>query len=359
MNKEYSIQLLEKLCNAKGAPGFEDEVVAIVEEESKNFGPQNQDSMLNFYVHRKENTGNKPLVQLDSHTDEVAFVIQAIKPNGTLQFITAGSWTPHNIPAHKVYVRNKFGKYIPGIVASTPPHFMSEADRNKPLTLSALSIDIGACSREEAINSFGIRIGEPAVPAVEFSYDKEHDLMLAKAFDNRLGVAATIDTMRALENENLNVDVVCTFSTQEEVGCRGAKLSANTVQADVAIVFEGCPADDTTIVPDYLIQTALKKGPMLRHIDISMVTNPRWQRFALDTAAEFDIPVQEAVRSGGGTNGSAIHISGKGVPCIVIGMPVRYAHTHYCYASYEDYQNAVKLAVALIKKLNKEIVETF
>lgn len=359
MNKQERITLLEKLCNAKGAPGFEDEVVAIVKEETVDLGNQRRDSLLNFYVERKQNTGTKPIVQLDCHTDEVGFVVQAIKPNGTLQFLTLGSWTPHNIPAHKVYVRNKYGKYITGIVASIPPHFMSEADRNKPLSLSALSIDIGASSRQEAIEVFGIRIGEPVLPAVEFSYDEAHDLMIAKAFDNRLGVAATIDTMRELAKDELAVDVHCTFSTQEEVGLRGAKLSANQINADIAIVFEGCPADDTTSVPDYLVQTALKKGPMLRHVDVSMITNPRFQRYALDVADELGIPVQEAVRSGGGQDGAAIHLSGKGVPCIVIGVPVRYAHTHYCISSFEDYQNAVKLAVALVRRLNKEIISTF
>lgn len=359
MDKKYSISLLEKLCNAKGAPGFEDEVVAIAKKESAAYGSHREDSMRNLYVNRTQNTGNKPIVQLDSHTDEVGFVVQAIKPNGTLQFITVGSWTPHNIPAHKVYVRNRYGKYITGIVASTPPHFMSTADKDKALSLSDLSIDVGACSRQDAIENFGIRIGEPVVPAVEFNYDEEHDLMIAKAFDNRLGVAATIDTLRELDKEELDVDVACTFSTQEEVGLRGAKLSSLQCNADIAIVFEGCPADDTTSVPDYLVQTALKKGPMLRHIDISMITNPRFQRFALDLAEELHIPVQEAVRSGGGTNGAAIHLSGKGVPCIVIGMPVRYAHTHYCISSFADYQNAVKLAVAIIRKLNKETIASF
>lgn len=358
MDKKFSIKLLEKLCNAKGASGFEDEVVEIAKQESARFGSQHVDSMLNLYVQRAQNSG-KAAVQLDSHTDEVGFVVQAIKPNGTLQFITVGSWTPHNIPAHKVYVRNCHGNYITGIVASTPPHFMSEADRNKPLSLSALSIDVGARSKEEAIEVFGIRIGEPVVPAVEFAYDEEHDLMIAKAFDNRLGVAATIDALRELENESLDVDVVCTFSSQEEVGLRGAKLSSMHSNADIAIVFEGCPADDTTSVPDYLVQTALKKGPMLRHIDISMITNPRFQRFALDVAKEQNIPMQEAVRSGGGTNGAAIHLSGKGVPCIVIGVPVRYAHTHYCISSFSDYQNAVKLAVAIIRKLNKDRIHSF
>lgn len=358
MNKEYSLNLLKKLTESKGISGFEDETVAIVRQECQSLGQLSEDSMRNVYVRSNKNKGNRPIMQLDAHTDEVGFVVQAIKPNGTLKILNMGSWIAHNVPAHKVYVRNKYGKYITGIVASTPPHFMSEAERNAPLNMNALSVDIGASSKEEAEKSFGIRIGEPIVPAVEFEYDSEHDIMISKAFDNRLGCAAIIDTLRSLENEDINVDLVGTFSSQEEVGARGAKLSATQANADIAIIFEGCPADDTS-VEGYMIQTALKKGPMLRHVDVSMITNPRWQRFALDVAEELSIPVQEAVRSGGGTNGSQIHVANRGVPAIVIGIPVRYAHTHYGISSFEDYSNAVKLAVEIIKRINKDIIFSF
>lgn len=358
MNKEYSLNLLKRLTEAKGVSGFEDDVVNIIKSECKDLGELSEDSMRNVYLKYKNNLDGKPVFQLDAHSDEVGFVVQAIKPNGTLKILNLGSWVVHNIPAHKVYVRNKYGKYITGIVASTPPHFMSEAERNSPLSINALSVDVGARSKEEAEKDFGIRIGEPIVPAVDFEYDEIHDIMIAKAFDNRLGCAAIIDTIKELENENIDVNIIGTFSSQEEVGTRGAKLSAKEAGADIAIVFEGCPADDTSL-EGYMVQTALKKGPMLRHVDITMITNPRWQRYALDLAEKLNIPVQEAVRSGGGTNGSQIHISNKGVPAIVIGVPVRYAHTHYSMSSYEDYSNAVKLAVELIKRINSDLIASF
>ena len=108
-----------------------------------------------------------------------------------------------------------------------------------------------------------------------------------------------------------------------------------------------------------MVQTALKKGPMLRHIDAKMITNPRYQRFALDLAKELSIPVQDAVRSGGSTNGANIHLSGEGVPTIVIGVPVRYAHTHYGISSYADYENGVKLAVEILRRLSADIISGF
>ena len=182
--------------------------------------------------------------------------------------------------------------------------------------------------------------------------------MLGKAFDNRVGCAAVLETMKDLKNENLDVDVVGVLSSQEEIGERGAFVTRDVVKPDIAICFEGCPADDT-FTPDYFIQTAMKKGPMLRHFDRSMVTNPRFQRFSLELCRELGIPVQESVRSGGGTNGGPIHTSNGGVPVIVIGVPVRYIHSHHGFAALADYQNSVKLAVEIIKHLNDEKIKSF
>ena len=158
-----------------------------------------------------------------------------------------------------------------------------------------------------------------------------------------------------IENK-IQIDV--RFCTKEEVVKSGSQITCRKVKPYVVIVFEGCPADDTC-VEDYMVQTAIKKGPMLRHIDARMITNPRYQRYALDLAEELGIPVQAGVRAGGSTNGANIHLSGEGVPTIVIGVPVRYAHTHYGISSYADFENGVKLAVEIIKRLNKELIESF
>jgi len=98
---------------------------------------------------------------------------------------------------------------------------------------------------------------------------------------------------------------------------------------------------------------------MLRHIDARMITNPRFQRYALNLCKELEIPVQEAVRRAGATNGAAIHLSNHGVPTIVIGVPVRYAHTHYGISSYDDYQNGVRLACEILKRLNEKVIRSF
>ena len=358
MDKNQTLGMIGDISEANGVSGFEDLVADAVRKHAHGLGSFEEDSLRNLYIYRKENKGGRMVVQLDAHSDEVGFMVQAIRPDGTLQMIPLGGWVNSNIPAHRVLVRNADGEYIPGITASKPPHYMTEAQRNAPLDIHDITVDIGAVSKKEAIEKFHVRMGEPIVPDVTFEYLEKHDLMIGKGFDCRLGCASIISTLQELQEMELEVDVIAGIASQEEVGVRGASLTCQRIKPDIAIVFEGCPADDTCVA-EYEVQTAIKRGPMLRHIDARMITNPRYQRYALDLCKELEIPVQEAVRRAGSTNGAAIHLSNQGVPTIVIGVPVRYAHTHYGISSYEDYQNGVRLACEILKRLNETVIRGF
>ena len=352
------LDMIAAFSNAFGPSGFEDDVVALARQFAPKDARLEEDSLRNLYIHRKENTGKNPIIQLDAHSDEVGFLVQAIRPNGTLKFVTLGGWVASNIPAHKVKVRTKDGGLITGVTAAKPPHFMTEAEKKQMPALEDMAIDVGASSLEEARDVYGVRVAAPVAPDVSFEYDEAHDVMIGKAFDNRLGCAAIQAVLAELDGEALNVDVVGAMAAQEEVGTRGASVTARHVKPQIAIVFEGSPADDTVVEP-WLSQTAVHRGPMLRHIDARMITNPRFQRWALDIAEELHIPVQEAVRTGGSTNGAPIHLSNQGVPCIVIGFPVRYIHSHYGIASLQDFRNGVRLAVEIIRRLDGQIIRSF
>lgn len=350
--------MIRKITDAPGISGFEDEVLSAIRKEAEGLGTFSEDSLRNLYLERKDNQQGRLTIMLDAHTDEVGFMVKDVRPDGMLEFITIGGWVANNIPAHLVKVQNRDGVYIDGIVASKPPHFMTEAERKAPLEVTNLVIDVGAVSAEEIENNFKIDPGAPVVPDVSFRYDASHDVMRGKAFDNRLGCCSIIETFRTLADEKLKFNLVGAFAAQEEVGTRGATVTGNRVKPDLCICFEGCPADDT-VVPPHQIQTAMKKGPMLRHIDARMITNPRFQRYALNLGRELGIHLQAAVRSGGSTDGAPIHLSNLGVPCIVIGIPVRYAHTHYGYSSFEDYSNGVKLASEIIRRLTDDVIKGF
>ena len=360
MVNERELAVIKALTEAKGPSGFEDEAVAAARESLSDICDFEEDSLRNLYIYRRANTGDKPVLMLDAHSDEVGFIVHSIKPNGTLRFLELGGWSKNTLPGTRVLVRNKDGEWIRGAIAAKPPHFLSDEERaqNKVQSVSNLVIDIGARSAEEAKEAFGIRIGEPAVPATPFEYDEARDIMFGKGFDCRIGCAALIETMRLLSGMELSVDVIGVLSAQEEVGERGCKVAVNKVRPNIAIVYEGCPADDT-FGEAYAMQTIMKKGPMLRFMDKSIICSPRYQRYALDLAEEKGIPVQASVREGGGNNGAIVNTALDGDPTIVIGVPVRYIHTVYGIASIYDFEATVRLAVELVKSMTAEQIKKF
>ena len=341
MVNERELAVIKALTEAKGPSGFEDEAVAAARESLSDICDFEEDSLRNLYIYRRANTGDKPVLMLDAHSDEGGFIVHSIKPNGTLRFLELGGWSKNTLPGTRVLVRNKDGEWIRGAIAAKPPHFLSDEERaqNKVQSVSNLVIDIGARSAEEAKEAFGIRIGEPAVPATPFEYDEARDIMFGKGFDCRIGCAALIETMRLLSGMELSVDVI-------------------GVWPNIAIVYEGCPADDT-FGEAYAMQTIMKKGPMLRYMDKSVICNPRFQRFALDTAEKNGLMAQASVREGGGNNAAVIQAQLAGAPSIVMGVPVRYIHGPSCITTYTDYDATVKLACAIARALNADIIKSF
>ncbi len=351
------IERIQKICDANGISGFEDAVLAVIRDEGASLGTFSEDSLRNLYLERKENKPARPTVLLDAHTDEVGFMVKCIRDDGMLEFIPIGGWVTTNIPAHLVRVQKRDGSTIAGIIGSKPPHYQSEAERKSVPDISSMFIDIGASSKAHALE-MGVQVASPVIPEATCTYNPETNLLFGKAFDCRLGCSTILDVLDALQGEDLQINLVAGFASQEEVGCRGAQVSARTVKPDVAICFEGSPADDT-FLPAYQRQTIVGKGPMLRFIDSKMITNPRFQRFALTLAEKEQIPVQAGVRNGGATNSAAIHLSGQGIPTIVIGIPVRYAHTHWGVSSLEDVQSSIRLAKAILTNLDETVIKGF
>lgn len=359
MDRIAATALIGELSNAFGPSGFEDDAVAVLKKHCAPLGRLEEDSLRNLYVYRTENTGNKPVLMLDAHSDEVGAIVQAVRPNGTIRFLLLGGWGKSSLPSSKVLVRNRLGEYLPGIIAAKPVHFMNSAEKaGASFEVTDLSIDIGASSKEEAEKAFHIGVGEPIVPAVDFAFDEAHGLMFGKAFDCRIGCAALVETLKSLRGKELPFDVVGVFSSQEEVGERGAKVAVNKVKPDIALCFEGAPADDTFTEP-WLAQTVLGKGAMLRYMDVSIICNPRYMRYAAALAERENIPVQCAVRQGGGNNGAMINLAGNGVPVIVAGVPVRYIHSSNCIAKYEDFESTVSFAVKLAESMSDELLRSF
>lgn len=353
------LNLIEELTNAKGAPGFEEEVISVIKKYKGEYTLQ-VDNLKNAYLNLNKEKPKLPTVMIDSHLDEVALMVRNIDDNGLLAIQPLGGWVPSNVAAQQFFVRNQKGEYLKGICSTKPIHFMSEKERQKNVEIDDLKIDIGATSREEVINDFHIVVGQPIVPATTFSYIEQNGTMLGKAFDNRIGASVALAVMQELrsELEELPFNLVAAFAAQEEVGLRGATVTAKRVQPNLAIVMEGTPSDDFT-GPKSTLQARLGSGPQIRHRDSSYIANEELIEKLSEAAKEENIPVQHAVRVGGGTNAGAIHLSNLGVPVATIGVPSRYVHTNASLCSYHDFEKAVQLVVAFLRKLKPEDFEQF
>ena len=348
-------ELIGRLSNAFGPSGFEEEVVSIIREALEGFNHAT-DPMNNLYVSLKTNKGERPVVMLDAHLDEVGFMVQYISRNGLIGFVNLGGWVASNVPAHKVLIRNSRGEMIPGIITSRPPHFMTDAEKSSVPDFESMMIDVGARSYDEVIGCFGIHPGDPVAPDVRFETTRNGFLM-GKAFDNRLGCYAIIETLRGLKDSELNVDVIGCFASQEEVGMRGAEVTGKIAKPDLAIVFEGSPSDDF-LSDREKAQGVLGNGTQIRHFDQSYVSNPKFIAYAKAIAEDSGIQYQSAVRRRGSTDAGRIHVSHKAVPVLVLGIPSRYVHTHYNYACPDDVKATISLAVESIRRLSLEIVSS-
>ncbi len=351
------IEMFGRLSDAFGPSGFEEDVIRAAAGYLGKYQVEN-DAMNNLYARMPGIAAEKPVILLDAHLDECGFIVQCIHSNGCLGILMLGGFHLTNIPAHSVLVRTRTGKLVKGIITSKPVHFMNDRERNsQALDIESIYVDVGAGSRKEAEEDFGISVGDPMIPDVSFEYDEEHGICFGKAFDNRAGCACIIETMNKLygcRNE-LSVNVAGAFAAQEEVGMRGATVTSQVVKPDLAIVFEGSPSDDF-FFDIGLTQGKMKGGVQIRHMDKSYISNPVFIEYAIETAKSLGIKYQEAVRRGGSTNAGKISLTGKAVPVLVLGVPSRYIHTHYNFCAAEDLEAASELAAQVIRGLDIPLI---
>jgi endoglucanase len=344
--------LLKELSQAIGVSGDEGAVRAIIRDAIADHVTDMQTDSMGNLTAFKHGTGERSLrVMLDAHMDEVGFMVMGYDNDGMIRFSNVGGIDPRIMPG----ARLKVGKNaLDGVVLSTPIHHSQ--DQNA-IALKDLRIDIGATSKANAESL--VSIGERIAFASEYA-ELSETVVRGKAFDNRVGCALLIDVLRGGQYP---VDVVVSFSTQEEVGLRGARVAAHRLQPDVAIALEGTTAHDVPLGdadPDNLLKPnpvcRLGGGPVLTVIDASMIAHPRLLAFMRQTATDAGIPYQLKTAPGGGTDAGAIHLSRAGVPSAVVSMPCRYIHSPHAYLSKTDYQHALALVQAALRQITPEVL---
>jgi endoglucanase len=354
MSKEPSRDLLRRLSLAPGAPGAEDAVRRIVAEALHGAGSITYDR-LGSILCEQEGASPAPRIVLDAHLDEVGFLVQAVTEDGRLAFVPLGGWWGHVLLGQRVDVVAG-SRMVPGVIGSKPPHFLRPEERVKVIEPEGMYIDVGASSRQE-VEALGIRIGDPVVPHAEFIEMAPEGMLSSKAFDDRAGVGLLCEAMLGLRGKPHPNCVIGVGAVQEEIGSRGAQTASEIAKPDVAIVLEGTPADD---LPGFTErQAVLGRGPQIRFYDPTAVSNRRLVAFIEEVALEIGVPIQCAVRKSGGTDARTIHVHGRGVPTVVIGVPARYIHTHVSLIHWQDYVAGRRLVIEAVMRLDRARVEGF
>ena len=338
--------LLKELSNAFGPSGCEAEVVRLLARTLKGRVDDLQVDALGNLIAFKRGVGPEPRlkVMIDAHTDEVGLMITRIEKNGLLGFRAVGGVDERLLLAKGVLVGEK---RIPGVIIAPPVHLTKPDQRKNVISMDQLTIDIGATSEDEAKGL--VELGEYAIFDTQFEVLAEDGLRIVKgkAFDDRAGCAIAA----ALAEDEFEVDLYLTFSAQEEVGLRGARVAAYRIEPDLAFALEGTVCDDMPKESDVSPTTVLGQGPAITVMDRSFIADGRLVQLLIDRAGELDVPYQIKQPGVGGTDAGAIHLSRTGAPSVAVAVPCRYIHSPVTLLSMNDYDHLATLLKAALKAL--------
>jgi len=355
MQLDETLQMLKELTDANGIAGNEQEPREVMRKYIAPYADEVTTDHLGSLIARKRGAADGPKIMVAGHLDEIGFMVTHIDEHGFLRFQTVGGWWEQVMLAQRVTVMTRKGN-IPGVIGSKPPHILSPEARKNPVDKKEMFIDIGALSREEA-QQFGVRPGDPVVPVCDFTVMRNEKMLMAKAWDNRIGCAIAIEVLRRLKDADHPNTVYGVGTVQEEVGLRGAKTSTFEIRPDIGFSVDVGIAGDTPGVSEKEALAKVGKGPQILIYDGSMIAHRALRDFVTDTAEEAGIPYQFDYVAGGGTDAGAIHVTASGVPSLAVSIPTRYIHTHAAILHRDDFENAVKLLVEVIRRLDREAVD--
>jgi len=346
------LDLLKRLTETDGISGHETNVKKLVESELLKFIPKENISYDNIGSIIVKTGNNGPKVMVSGHLDEVGMIVTKITDEGFIKFQTVGGWWSQVMLAQQVRITNCKGESFIGVIGSKPPHILSDEEKKKPFSIDDMFIDLGVKSKDEVLK-LGIQIGDMIAPAVNFQVMANEDTLLAKAWDNRIGCAVMLKVMEELQKEAHPNIVYGVATVQEELGLRGAKTASNIVNPDISIAVDVGIAKDT---PGTDSSTKMGQGPMLLIYDGGLIGHVGLREIFMRAAEENHIPYQFDYLKRGATDAGAMHLAHAGSPAISLCIPSRYIHSHSSLISKSDFENCVKLVVAVIKKLDQQTV---
>ncbi len=326
------LDCLKELTALNAVSGDEGAVREYILRRIEGFCETTVDPLGNILAWKKGKQRAQKKIMLDAHMDEVGLIISSVTEDGFLKCKTVGGIDTSVLMFRQV----KIGE-INGVIGGKPIHLLGEGERKKLPDPDCLTIDIGAASKEEALRM--VHLGDRAVITGEFC--RMGDVIKAKAIDDRVGCAILISLLQ----EEAEYDFCAVFSVQEEIGLRGARTAAYTVDPQAALVLEATTAADIAGVSEENRVCRLGQGPAVSFMDRSTL----YDRAYYEAALASGIPCQPKAAVAGGNNAGAVHLSRGGVRTLAISVPCRYLHSPSCMAHVQDMENAKKLARYLLE----------
>lgn len=340
---------LKTLCEAQGLPGREENIRALVRQACEaRLGSAAVTLTGNGSViaTRKGGDPGKPRVLLAAHMDEVGLMTVSATEEGLLRFRALGGVDARVLISKRVRVGYDSPEKpaLPGVIGAMAIHQQTPEDRKAVLPIEQLYIDIGARDRAEAERM------APAGTLVTFDTPFTpfgEGLVIAKALDDRVGVS----NLLALLDAPYAGDLALAFTTQEEVGTRGALGAARHVRPEIALVLETTAANDLGETPEAFQVCRVGQGVCVSFMDLSSIADAALYRLALETARAQGIPCQTKQYVSGGNDGGAIQRSGEGVRTLALSVPCRNIHSPASVCSLADIASQQTLTRALLAAL--------
>ncbi len=340
------VDLLKKICETPGAPGFEQRIRALVLQKLQGLTDEvSVDNMGNVIAIKRGKERKK--VMIAAHMDEIGFIVTHIDEDGFVRFHTLGGFDPKTLTSQRVIVHGK--RDLIGVMGSKPIHLMKPEERNKQVPIAEYFIDLGM-PRKEVVKY--VSIGDPITR--ERSLVEMGDCINSKSIDNRVSVFILLEALRELQGQETPYDVYAVFTVQEEVGLRGAISSAHLVDPDFAFGLDVTIAFDVPGAQQHEMVTQLGKGTAIKIMDGSVISDYRMVNFLKHTAGQENIPWQPEVLPAGGTDTAGLQRYGKkGAIAGAISIPIRHIHQTIELAHKADIRHSIDLLTAALKRLHE------
>ena len=340
-------ELVQSLSDLRGISGFEYRIADEIEKCISPYADEvSRDALGNVIAIKRCGKENAKSIMIEAHCDEIGLMVTKIDENGFLAFTNVGGVDERILPSCEVVVHGK--KDIPGVIGAKPPHLQSKEEGKKSTKIKNMAIDIGMDEREAKEL---VSIGD-SVTLAQSCGSLSEDVYSGKCLDDRAGVAAVIQVMKNFQKSILDVDVYAVIAVQEEVGLRGAKVSAYGLNPDMAIAVDVCHA----ITPDNS-KDAFQSGEGVI-VTVGPNIHPKLSKRILKIANDYNVKVDiEAEGGATGTDAWAIQVTRKGIPTALLSIPLKYMHTNVETLSLSDVKATADLLTFFIQNTDSNTEE--